>query len=334
MTDLRVGVIGLGVGERHLAGYAAIPGVEVRAICDIDPDKLRDVGDRRGVARRHADYREITEDPDIDAVSICTYDDVHAEQAVSALRRGKHVMVEKPLAVSRAQADAVVDAWRRGGGLITSNLILRRSPRFAEIKRRIAAGDLGVPFHLDGDYIHDASAKLLDGWRGRISFYSPILGGGIHLIDLLTWFADDEVVSVSAMGGNLATGGAGRFDDANVLLLRYAGGATAKVMAVLAPRHPQFHAVRVFGTRATFENRLGDGVWFTGDDPAAALAVTEPYPGYDKGDLLPDFVAAIREGRQPLVSAREVFHVMDVCLAALESRAAGGAAVAPRRSVR
>jgi predicted dehydrogenase len=324
MRTLRAGVVGLGVGERHLASYAAQPGVEVVAVCDIDAEKLRAVADRHGVARRCLDYRDIVSAPDIDVVSVCSYDDGHAEQAAAALRAGKHVMVEKPAAVTRAQADDLAAAWRESGRLLTSNLILRRSPRFMEVKRRAAAGDMGTLFYLEGDYIHDASDKIVNGWRGRNPHYAPFFGGGVHLFDLLRWIADDDVVSVCAMGGAPATREAGgRVDDTEVALLRFSRGAMAKVLTALSPRHPKFHAVRVFGTRATFENRMGDAVWHTGDDPAAAQTIDAPYPGYDKGDLLPDFIAAIRDGREPQVGARDVLHVMDVCLAAEESRRTG-----------
>ena len=101
MNTIKVGVIGLGVGERHVAGYRQIEGVDVAAICDIDPERLREVGDRHDVAIRSADYRKITEHPDIQAVSICSYDKSHAEQALSALRHGKHVMIEKPVVLFR-----------------------------------------------------------------------------------------------------------------------------------------------------------------------------------------------------------------------------------------
>lgn len=321
---LKAGVIGLGVGERHVVSYNAIPGCKVVAVCDTDPVKLQEVADRNAVAGRHTDYRRITEDPDIDVVSICTFDDDHAEHAVSAFRHGKHVMIEKPLAVTKAQADAVFAAYRDSGKLVTSNLILRASPRFAMLKRRVVAGDMGNLYYLEGDYIHDIQHKIVNGWRGQISFYSPIFGGGIHLIDLITWLHPAPVTEVCAMGSNKVTGPAGyRFDDTDVVLLRFADGSLAKILVTLVPHHPKFHQLRVFGTRASFINALGDADWHTSDNPDDRQAVTEAYPGMEKGDLLPDFIDAIRAGRQPAIGAAEVFKVMEICLAAQESRASG-----------
>ncbi len=120
VKELRAGVIGLGVGERHLAGYKLIDGVTVKAIADIDPEKLDAVGARQDVAERHTDWRRIVEDPEIDVVSICSYDDAHADQAELALKNGKHVMVEKPVALDRAGAERVMRAWADSGRITRS----------------------------------------------------------------------------------------------------------------------------------------------------------------------------------------------------------------------
>ncbi len=320
MKPLRAGVIGLGVGEQHARSYMAIPGVELRAICDVNEAKLGRVGDELGVALRHRDWKRITEDPEIDVVSICSYDDTHAEQAISAFHHGKHVMVEKPLALDRAEAERIVRAQQDNKRLITSNLILRRSPRFIELKRQIEAGAFGEIFYLEGDYIHDILWKITEGWRGRMAFYCVTYGGGIHLIDLLRWLLGREVAEVSGMGNKLLTrGGAYRFEDTIVNLLRFEGGALGKVMTTFGPRRTKFHSLNVYGTRMTFVNDMPHAKLWDGIEPENERAVTTPYPGMAKGDLLPDLIAAIREDREPTVSARDVFRVMDVCLACWDS---------------
>lgn len=317
---IRVGVIGLGVGEGHIAGYRDIPGCEVRAICDIDPMRLKDVGDRCDIANRYEDYRKVTESPDIDAVSICSYDDKHAEQTISACRNGKHVMVEKPLALFRKDAAAVLRAQQDSGRLLTSNLILRQSPRFKSLKERIAAGEFGEIFYMEGDYIHDILWKITDGWRGKMDFYCVTYGGGIHLIDLMRWLIGDEVTEVCGMGNRMRSRGSSyRYDDTIVNLLRFERGAIAKSLTTFAPKRPQIHALAVYGDRKTFINDLPDAKVFEGDEPAAESRDATPYPTVEKGDLLSDFISAIREGREPNVSARDVYRVMDVCFAAWES---------------
>lgn len=324
MTPLRVGIIGLGVGERHLASYQTLPDCTVTAICDIDPAKLNDVGDRFGVAARYADYRKITTDPDIDVVSICSYDDAHAEQAISAFRHDKHVMLEKPIALYRRDAELLLREQQDSGRYITSNLILRESPRFREVRDQIKAGEFGEIFAMEGDYLHEILWKITEGWRGRMDFYCTVFGGGIHLIDLMRWLIQQEVTEVAAMGNKILTAGtAYKFDDSFFSLLRFDGGALAKCLTTLGPKRTKFHALSVYGTKRTFVNDMPNAKVFDGDQPEDERPVKTPYPGMKKGDLLPEFIEAIRNGHEPEVSVTDVFRVMDVCFAIHEAAEAG-----------
>jgi predicted dehydrogenase len=321
---IRAGIVGLGVGERHAATYRTLPDVEVTAVCDIDPVRLREVADRQRVALRSEDYRTVTEHPDIDVVSICSYDEAHVEQAVSSLRHGKHVMIEKPVALTRRDAERLLEAQQEAGRIVTSNLVLRASPRFQALRAMIRAGEFGDVFNMEGDYLHQILWKITEGWRGRQSFYSTVFGGGIHLIDLMRWLLDDEVTDVCGMGTDLAVRGTGyRWPDTIVNLLRFEGGCLAKSMTSLAVQRPQLHALSIHGTRMSFVNDVPDGRLWWGDDPDAGRPMTEPYPGIEKGDLLPDFIDAVRQGREPNVTTRDVFRVMDICFAAWESVEAG-----------
>lgn len=320
MKKIRAGVIGLGVGEQHVLSYQAIENCEVVAVCDLDPAKLKEVADRRNVGRRCADYREILRDPDIDVVSICSYDDHHARQVVEAFREGKHVMVEKPVALTRKEGEAVLRAQQDSGKILTSNLILRQSPRFVKLRERIRAGDFGDVFLIEGDYIHQILHKITEGWRGKMDFYCVTYGGGIHLLDLMRWLVDDEIVEISSMGNKMLTAGTGyKFPDTIASLFKFSRGTLGKSVTTFGPSRTKFHALNVYGTKRTFINDMPNAKIFSSDDPADEVADTNPYPGIAKGDLLPDLVAAIREGREPNVSARDVFRIMDVCFAAWDA---------------
>jgi predicted dehydrogenase len=322
MKAIRAGVIGLGVGEQHVAGYRSVPGVEVAAICDTDPKRLAEVGRRNDIPLQTADYRKITEHPDIDVVSVCSYDMAHAEQVLSALQHNKHVMVEKPVVLFRPELEQVVRAQQESGLLLTSNLILRESPRFKALKRMIAAGEFGEIYAIEGDYIHDILWKITEGWRGKQPFYSVTYGGGIHLIDLMRWLVDDEVIEVAGMAAKILTRGSATYPypDTITNLLRFSRGATGKTMTSFGPPRPHFHALNVFGTKKAFVNDLPDAKLFDGTDEKDNVhAFTEPYPAYEKGNLLPDFIAAIRDGKEPNVTARDVFRVMDICFACWEA---------------
>lgn len=320
MKTLRVGVIGLGVGEQHIRAYQSVPGVEVRMVCDLDATKLSSVAQKYGILETATNWRDVAEHPDIDVVSICSYDDGHAAQCQMAFLNGKHVMVEKPVALFRKEAEAVVRAQQDSGKLITSNLILRQSPRFKEVRQQVKAGEFGDIFCIEGGYIHDILWKITEGWRGKMDFYCTIFGGGIHLFDLMRWIMGQEIVEICGMGSKVLTkGSAYRYDDSFLNIFRFEGGALGKCHTTFGPARTKFHELTVFGTKKTFVNDLPNGKLFTGDREEDESVVATAYPGMEKGDLIPDFIAAIREGREPNVGARDVFRIMDLCFAALES---------------
>jgi predicted dehydrogenase len=324
MKVLRAGLIGLGVGEAHLRSYQAIDGVEVAAICDIDPARLTEIGDRYGIANRYSDFKSITENPDIDVISVCSYDDRHAEHLVSAFRHGKHVMVEKPVVLHRREAEDVYRALTDNKCKITSNLILRRSPRFQEIRRLIQNGSFGDIFYVEGDYLHEILWKITEGWRGRMDFYCTFYGGGIHLVDLMRWLVGEEFTEVTAMSNNVLTRGTSyKYPDFFAALMRFQSGAVAKCATSLGAQRPLFHALNVYGSKLTFVNDVPDGKLFSGDKPEDERAVTTPYPGMEKGDLLPDFIDAIRTNRRPQVDEIDIFRVMDVCFAVRDAAQTG-----------
>src|SRR5690606_29145341 len=104
MTSLKAGIIGLGVGEQHIAGYQHHPQVEVTHICDIDPAKLAEVSARHPDLQATPDPAVLLQHPDLDVLSIASYDDAHYPQIVEAIVHNKHLFVEKPLCLFPEQA--------------------------------------------------------------------------------------------------------------------------------------------------------------------------------------------------------------------------------------
>lgn len=320
MKTLRAGIVGLGVGEAHLRTYLSLPNCEVTAICDIDPERLKLIGDRYGVSQRSLKWQEITEAADIDVVSICSYDNHHAEQCISAFRAGKHVFVEKPIVLFRHEAEAVLRAHQDSGQLLSSNLILRQSPRFMELQHQVRAGEYGDIVCIEGDYLHQILWKITEGWRGQMPFYSTLYGGGVHLIDLMRWILGQEVQEVTGLSNKVLTADSlYKFDDAFLALMKFERGTIGKCLTTLGPARPKFHALNVYGTKRTFENDMPDAKVFSSDDPESETLVSTPYPGMEKGDLIPDFIEAIRSNTQPNVNHIDIFRVMDVCFSVMDA---------------
>lgn len=317
---LQVGIIGLGVGEAHLRSYQQIKDVTVKSICDIDPVRLHQIGDKYGVEQRFEDYRKITEDPDIGVVSICSYDNFHAEQLKAAIRNEKHVMIEKPAVLQPKEAEQVIRLLSEYKVKITSNLILRSSPRFKKIKELIDNGDFGEIFHIEGDYLHQILWKITEGWRGKMDFYCTVYGGGVHLIDLMRWLMGQEIACVSAMGTGIPSKQTQyKWPDTITSLFQWESGATGKSTTSFAPKRTKFHSLNVYGTKKSFTNFMPDGQLFSGDQEQDIEVVQEQYPGFEKGDLLPQFIHCIREDQRPDVNEIDIFRVMAVCFAIWES---------------
>jgi predicted dehydrogenase len=320
---LRAAVIGLGVGEQHLAGYAAHPACEPVAICDIDPQRLRAVAERHPDLHATSDPGELLTADDIDIVSVASWDSAHFEQIAAALRAGKHVFAEKPMVVDEQHARELRRLLDERPGLrLSTNVPLRRSPRFVELRERVRAGELGTLFHAEGDYDYGRRHKLTDGWRGTVEpDYSVVLGGAIHLVDLLLWLTGERPESVTAVGTHIATRGtAFEPDDFVLAVLRCPSGMTWKVTANLGCVSPHFHGLRIYGTDGTFANGLPDGVLHTRD---GSTAVTTLYPGVHKGDLIGPFVAWIVGGQPQGVTTEDAFAALSVCFAIERARRSG-----------
>lgn len=327
---IQAGIIGLGVGERHIGGYERHPECRVTRLADFCADKRADVLTRfpdREIAD-HADA--VLDDPDVSIVSVASHDQDHFEQVMRALDADKHVFVEKPLVLQIEHARQVRAKLNEKPHLkISSNLILRRCPRFLKLRADIADGGYGRLFHIDADYQYGRIHKLLGGWRGELRGYSLVLGGAVHMIDLVLWLTGDRAVEVTAMGNRIATDDSAfaNFDLVQALV-RFESGMVAKIGCNGGCVHPHFHKLEVYGTDASFVNGLESAFVYRDRHPGRRPEqMREAYPGVDKGDLLHDFVDAVLHDRSPEVSADDVFRSLAVCFA-IECAAHTGKSVA------
>ena len=317
-----VGVIGLGVGEQHALAFAGLDDCRLVAICDRDPGKLAEVAARLPACRRYARAEDLIDDPEVSIVSVASNDDDHFAQVMRAFRAGKHVFAEKPLCLREAELREIQAAWRASGGLrLSTNTMLRLSPRFSWLREAIRGGRLGTVYAIEADYVYGRLHKLTDGWRGDIPDYSVMLGGGIHMLDLVLWLTGQRPVEVTAYGSSLASRHT-RFqgNDLVLALLRFPDGMVAKVGANFASVHPHFHRFVVYGTEATFENPpeapSGPARLWTSRDPARPPEpVDAAYPAIGKGVLIPSFVDAVFGRGEPFVTEAELFDAVSVGMA-------------------
>lgn len=322
---MKAGIIGLGVGMQHLDGYAAA-GVEVAAICDFDIEKMLIASKKLPEAKFYTRAEDLIDASDVDVVSIASNDDHHFKQVTRAISNGKHVFVEKPLCLNSTQLREIYRALQINPNVrLSSNTILRMSERFRSIKKVLSDGEVGKVYYVEADYNYGRLHKLLQGWRGEITNYSVMLGGGIHVVDLLIWLVGSDVVEATAFGNKeCSIGSTFKTPDMIVALLKFRNGVVGKVSANFGCVYPHFHKMSIYGTSGTIENTLRDcNIFRSRESSAIPETLDAAYPGVSKGDLIPGFIDEIRGVGRAEVNERDVFRAVSVCLAIDESVATG-----------
>jgi predicted dehydrogenase len=194
---LRTAVIGLGTfGIWHVRVYKDLPSSTLVAVADLNEARAREVGEQMGVPA-FTTPEALLDLPEVEAVSIAVPDHLHTEVCLSALERRKHVLVEKPLATRLSDAQRLVAAAHHAGVVLMVDFANRWSPPFAEAKRVIAAGTLGVPQYMYirlNDTIHVPTKMLAWAAESSVAWFL-----GSHCVDLARWLLDDEAVRVTAV---------------------------------------------------------------------------------------------------------------------------------------
>ena len=319
---LRVGVIGLGVGEQHIIGFNKHPNAVVTKICDFNKDKLIDVHSRNKNCETTINSDKIIKDPNIDVVSIASFDEYHCDQILLALENNKHVFVEKPLCLLRPEYEKIVSKYKEKKILkLSSNLILRLAPRFQNLKNKISAGMLGNTYLYEASYDYGRINKIINGWRGKTKNYSVMHGGGIHLIDLILWITGKKVLKVNALGKKIATANSEiNFPDCISAQLEFEDGSIGNIIANFPSVTAHGHRLVIHGDKGTFHHGpLGSAYFFTRDPLIKPELNNEPYPGVNKGDLIYSFVDNILGNGTCAISSYEVFNAMNISLAIEES---------------
>jgi predicted dehydrogenase len=193
MREYTVAVVGCGVGKLHIEAWKALPGkFSVRVLCDLNADAAKQVAEKFGVPQTATDLAQVLQQPDIDVIDICTPSGTHAALSAQALAAGKHVVCEKPLAGSLAEADGLVAASAKARGKLMPIFQYRYGNGVRKLKHLI---DKGIPGKLYLSTIETLWKRLPayydNPWRGR---WKTELGGtltthAIHAHDLLCWIA-------------------------------------------------------------------------------------------------------------------------------------------------
>ncbi|MCB9156178.1 MAG: Gfo/Idh/MocA family oxidoreductase [Caldilineaceae bacterium] len=321
-NELGFAILGAGmIADYHRQAIEANAdlGARLVAVGHYAPEKFDAIGQRFGVPCQS--YAEVLQRPDVDVVCICTPSGQHAEQALTAANAGKHLLVEKPMALSLADADAMIDACARNGVQLGIALQRRAEPLFQRVRQAISAGDLGeltlgvitMPYSRDAAYYAQAE------WRGTWAQDGGgvLMNQGIHLIDLLVWFMGDPV-SIHAHADTLHR--PVEVEDVAAATLRFANGALATITATTTASPGFPHRVEIYGTNGGIQLE-GEtvNVWTLADaskasvepfvtaQPATAGAAADPRGISATGHIaiMRDLIQAIRTNRPPHIDGAE-----------------------------
>jgi predicted dehydrogenase len=243
-TAVRLGIIGCGnvTEKRHLPAIQSVHDLQVVALADIDQERLHRVADRFGVENRYVDYRDLLADPGVEAVAVCTPMQWHVEMAIAALDAGKHVLVEKPLALSLDEAETLIERAAASPLKVVVGYNLRWHRLVRQAREMIQQGQLGR--------IELAVATFTSGTRYRRDVLEwkkrRALGGGVllefatHYFDLWRFLLETEVEEV------FATSRSDEWDDVTgTLTARLTNGALAT--AYFSESTTEHNEVQVLG---------------------------------------------------------------------------------------
>ena len=193
--DCGFGVIGTGVwGETHLMAYSTHPGVRLACICDLNEELVRQRAEQYGAQSWTTSYEELLARDDIAAVSIVTPDFLHREIAIAAANAGKHILIEKPMATTVEDCQAMIDAAKAAGVKLMVDFHNRWNPAMWNVHQAIANGEVGEPQMLSlrlNDTIYVPTGMLSWGGKSTVVWFL-----GSHSVDLVRWFFNDEVKRV------------------------------------------------------------------------------------------------------------------------------------------
>lgn len=202
MKKIKVAIIGCGciAESAHIPCYMNCEDAEIKYFCDIIPEKAQRFVDKYGIGQVIEDYHVALEDPEIDAVSVCTPNLMHSVITVDALRAGKHVLCEKPAARIYDEALQMQQVQHETGKTLNIGVVCRFDPAVNEVRRRIMAGELGEVYHV---FINFRSHRSIPGIGGAFTNKSIAGGGvlidwGVHRLDLVMYcLGDPEPKAVS-----------------------------------------------------------------------------------------------------------------------------------------
>ncbi|WP_062050222.1 Gfo/Idh/MocA family protein [Bacillus sp. JCM 19034] len=332
MSKVKVGIIGCGsiAKYRHIPEFANNEQAEIVAVCDIVEDRVNEFAQSYG-AKAYTNYEELLANQEIDAVSVCLPNALHAPVSIAALQAGKHVLCEKPMATSKEEGKAMIAAAKESGKKLMIGHNQRFVPSHQRARQMIANGELGKIYSFRTAFGHGGpegwSVDGKESWffRKEDAFIGAMGDLGVHKTDVLRYVLGEEIVEVGAF---VETGAKENsdVDDNAVCVLKTESGIIGTLAASWSYVSKEDNSTIIYGEKAIA--RLED-------DPVNSLVVqyktgevakyelggiqTNDSGGQTSSHVIDHFVDAIVNDTEPLITGEEGLKSLEVVLAALES---------------
>lgn len=337
---MNIGIIGCGkiAQLRHIPEYSANPNVKLRGFFDLNPERAGALAAEYGAVAFDS-YEALLADPEIDAVSVCSSNDSHAQITIAALRAGKHVLCEKPMAVTLADCEAMVDAAQKSGRLLMIDQNQRLTKAHIEARRMIREGLIGKVLSFRTSFGHGGPETWSIDAGPNVWFFDKnkaVLGAmadlGVHKTDLIQYLLSDTIIEVTArlltLDKRYSSGKLIDVDDNAICIYRLRGGAVGTMTASWTYYGAEDNSTVLYGSK---------GILRIYDDPEYAIVHiasdgtcteynAEPIQTNDNqtaSGVIDAFVSSILGNQPLLISGQSVLSAMRAVFACVESSQTG-----------
>jgi len=339
---LRLGLIGSQfIGNLYCHSLGQVDGIEVTAVAS--PNTAEQFAGRWGIGAHYADWREMVANGPIDAVAIAAPNDLHALMTITAANSGKHVLCEKPLAMSLAQADAMVEACRHHGTTLMYAENLLFVPMYQRVKELTARGRVGTPFLVKQAQCHGGPYSPWF-WDVSRAGGGVMMDMGCHSISAICWIMGGWPEAVTATMGRYAHAEKGMGEDHSTVILHFPDGAMGIAENSWAMPGGNDY-LEVYGPKGRLVANLERGpaisMYTAADEESAGSAASQPgwqYPMYEEAwqfgfpQELQHFADVVAGKTELRSSGEDGRKVLEIVCAAYESARTGRRTWLPFRS--
>jgi len=307
MRKLGVAVIGTGGwGKNHVRVYKELASTELVAICDVNAERAKEVANQFGV-KAYTNSTRMLKNKEIEAVSVCTWSTKLAKEALKALKAGKHVLVEKPMATNTKQAEKLLKTAEQNDLHLTVGFLMRFIPGLQHIREAVENKKIGE--------LVCATARRVSQWPERIGDVGVVKDTAIHDIDVMRYIFNEDPITVYAKTGSMRHI---KFEDYAQIMLTYKDGKSAFIESNwLTPYKTRL--LTVTGSDAIMRlDYMTQELWI--EEPKENLQPRYPWQEPLKLELQ-HFADCILEKKKPLITGVDGLKALQVAEAALRSSA-------------